>query len=81
LTLLNISSATAFDPFRLSTESRVLSEPAVAAFQAMFEQGNYQNAQWYLQQAQSEESQEPDGLWNVSCIGLSTGDLASFSGL
>jgi tetratricopeptide (TPR) repeat protein len=56
---LSISSAIAADPFRSSTEARVLSEPAVAAFQAMFEQGNYQNAQWYLQQAQSEESQEP----------------------
>lgn len=59
LTLLNINSAVAFDPFRSSTEARVLSEPAVAAFQAMFEQGNYQNAQLYLQQAQSEASPEP----------------------
>ncbi|MGB3403321.1 MAG: Sll0314/Alr1548 family TPR repeat-containing protein [Microcoleaceae cyanobacterium] len=57
--LLNISSAVAVDPFRSSTEARTLSQPAVAAFEAMFEQGNYQNAQWHLQQAQSEESQEP----------------------
>ena len=57
--LLNISSVVAVDPFRSSTEAKVTSEPAIAAFEAMFEQGNYQNAQWHLQQAQSEESQEP----------------------
>jgi tetratricopeptide (TPR) repeat protein len=57
--LFNIGSAAAVDPFRSSTRSRTMSEPAVAAFQAMFEQGNYQNAQWHLQQAQSEETQEP----------------------
>ncbi|MGB3536108.1 MAG: Sll0314/Alr1548 family TPR repeat-containing protein [Microcoleaceae cyanobacterium] len=57
--LLNVSSAIALDPFRSSTEARMISEPAVAAFEAMFEQGNYQNAQWHLQQAQSEDIQEP----------------------
>ena len=57
--LLSLSPVMAADPFRPSSQSRTISQPAVAAFEAMFEQGNYQNAQWHLQQAQSEDSQEP----------------------
>lgn len=49
----------AADPFREGEEAREIGENTEAAFRAMFEEGNYQNAQWYLEQAESLESEEP----------------------
>lgn len=51
-------SAEAADPFR-TTNPRPIGEKTAAAFQAWFQEGNYQQAAQYLQQAEIAESQEP----------------------
>lgn len=56
---LSIIPVWAADPFREGDQAREIGENTEAAFKAMFEQGNYQNAQWYLEQAVSQEPDEP----------------------
>ena len=56
---LNLETAIAADPFRSSIEARPIDQTTEAAFRSMFEVGNYQDAQWYLQQAQQQQSQDP----------------------
>lgn len=56
---LSVCPAWATDPFRSSNNAREIGENTEAAFRSMFEQGNYQNAQWYLLQAESTEANEP----------------------
>jgi tetratricopeptide (TPR) repeat protein len=53
------SPVLAADPFREGDKARQIGENTEAAFKAMFERGNYQDAQWYLEQAKSKESDEP----------------------
>ncbi len=48
----------AADPFRQANQ-RQIGDKTEAAFKAMFEEGNYQAAESYLQQAQSTEPNEP----------------------
>ncbi|MEB3282394.1 MAG: Sll0314/Alr1548 family TPR repeat-containing protein [Lyngbya sp.] len=56
---LSITPVFAADPFREGDQAREIGENTEAAFKAMFERGNYQDAQWYLEQAASQESKEP----------------------
>ena len=56
---LSATPAFAADPFREGDEAREIGENTEAAFRSMFERGNYQDAQWYLEQAASQETDEP----------------------
>ncbi len=49
----------AADPFREADNARDIGENTEAAFRAMFERGNYQDAEWHLQEAKAQESDEP----------------------
>jgi tetratricopeptide (TPR) repeat protein len=53
-----VSPTWAADPFR-ATNQRQIGDKTEAAFKAMFEEGNYQAAESYLQQAESTEPKEP----------------------
>lgn len=53
-----VSPTWAADPFRQANQ-RQIGDKTEAAFKAMFEEGNYQAAESYLQQAQSTEPNEP----------------------
>ncbi|MGF1492511.1 MAG: Sll0314/Alr1548 family TPR repeat-containing protein [Microcoleaceae cyanobacterium] len=46
------------DPFR-QEETRPIGQKTTQAFESLFEQGNYPDANWYLEQAESEETNEP----------------------
>ncbi len=67
LLLFSLSNgvAIAADPFRSSVDARAIDGATEAAFRAMFEQGNYQDAHWHLQQAQQDNPREPMiyGMW------------------
>ncbi|WP_413164321.1 Sll0314/Alr1548 family TPR repeat-containing protein [Capilliphycus salinus ALCB114379] len=56
---LSITPVWAGDPFREGDQAREIGDNTEAAFKAMFERGNYQDAQWYLEQAASQETEEP----------------------
>lgn len=47
------------DPFRVSSNVRNIGNNTQAAFEAIFKEGNYQQAKGYLSQAESAESSEP----------------------
>ncbi len=53
-----VSPTLAADPFRRANQHQI-GDKTEAAFKAMFEEGNYQAAERYLQQAQSTEPNEP----------------------
>lgn len=55
---LGIHPNLAADPFR-TTEPRSIGSKTEAGFRSIFEQGNYKQAKQYLEQAQSEEANEP----------------------
>lgn len=53
-----VNPTLAQDPFR-ATNQRKIGDKTAAAFQAIFKEGNYTNAERYLQQAESSEPNEP----------------------
>lgn len=55
---LGIHPNLAADPFR-TTEPRPIGTQTEAAFRSIFEQGNYKQAKQYLEQAKSQEANEP----------------------
>jgi tetratricopeptide (TPR) repeat protein len=55
---INISQTLAADPFRTSQPHRIGNQTE-AAFKAIFQEGNYQTAERYIQQALSTEPNEP----------------------
>jgi tetratricopeptide (TPR) repeat protein len=72
-----VNSALAADPFR-TKEPRNIGDKTEAAFKAVFQQGNYQAAADYLQQALSTEPNEPLVSAMKASLAYTNDDLATF---
>lgn len=58
IALIWVNPSLAADPFR-TNDQRKIGDKTEAAFKAIFQQGNYKEAELYLQQAESSEPNEP----------------------
>lgn len=58
IALMWVNPSLAADPFR-TNDQRKIGDKTEAAFKAIFQQGNYKEAERYLQQAESSEPNEP----------------------
>ncbi|NEU76022.1 tetratricopeptide repeat protein [Hassallia byssoidea VB512170] len=58
IALMWLNPSLAADPFR-TNDQRKIGDKTEAAFKAIFQQGNYKEAELYLQQAESSEPNEP----------------------
>jgi Tfp pilus assembly protein PilF len=58
IALMWVNPSLAADPFR-TNDQRKIGDKTEAAFKAIFQQGNYKEAELYLQQAESSEPNEP----------------------
>jgi tetratricopeptide (TPR) repeat protein len=76
--LVSISPSLAGDPFR-TNNPRKIGDKTEAAFKAIFQQGNYLEAQKYLQQAISSEPNEPLAYAMKASLAYTNNDIASLA--
>ncbi|MBW4646126.1 MAG: tetratricopeptide repeat protein [Goleter apudmare HA4340-LM2] len=76
--LLSISPSLAGDPFRTSNP-RKIGDKTEAAFKAIFQQGNYPEAENYLKQAISSEPNEPLAYAMKASLAYTNKDIASLA--
>jgi tetratricopeptide (TPR) repeat protein len=73
-----VSPTLAQDPFR-ATNERKIGDKTEAAFQAIFKQGNYTDAERYLQQVESSEPNDPLAYAMKASLAYTNKDLNSFN--
>lgn len=76
--LFSVSPSLAGDPFRTSNP-RKIGDKTEAAFKAIFQQGNYPQAENYLQQAISSEPNEPLAYAMKASLAYTNKDLGSLA--
>lgn len=77
-TSLWVSGALAGDPFRTGNQARPIGPETEAAFKSLFEQGNYSQAQPYLQAALESEPSEPLSYVMQALLAYRQNDQAAF---
>ncbi len=73
-----VSPTLAQDPFR-ATNERKIDDKTEAAFQAIFKEGNYTDAERYLQQAESSEPNDPLAYAMKASLAYTNKDFNSFN--
>ena len=73
-----VSPTLAQDPFR-ATNQRKIGDKTAAAFRAIFKEGNYTDAERYLQQAESSEPNEPLNYAMKASLAYTNKDFNSFN--
>jgi len=76
IALMWVNPSLAADPFR-TKDQRKIGDKTEAAFKAVFQQGNYKQAELYLQQAESSEPNEPLAYAMKASLAYVNNDLST----
>jgi len=76
IALMWVNPSVAADPFRTNNQ-RKIGDKTEAAFKAVFQQGNYKQAELYLQQAESSEPNEPLAYAMKASLAYVNNDLST----